>query len=652
MTLPNSRVHRRSWPHWVEAGVWCLCVALALPGGRSLPRAADLEEGKDAVLLEERLDIEIVSETLARVRYSNRTKVLTAKGVDENDVASIFYYPSVTIREFHAAVISPQGKRSEVKKQWFFDGAAFASYELYADTKHRSVSFPGVVPGSTIEYEYVKEIHNLFYLQSYTRFDLQEKIPVRLKVLSVRAPSSLQLRFAAQGSPEYSKEEEDGMITSRWQVRDVPALENEVAMPPDEDVIPHVQIYMSAFNYEDRRIDANDWNGIARWSRDLSRDREVPGNEVTSKARELTAGLTDPLAKARRIYEFVQKNISYVAIELGIGGWQPHHNGDVFRNRYGDCKDKATLLIAMLKAVGVDANPVLILTRDEGLTNRDYPSSNFNHAIAALPQGDGYLFMDPTSENAPFGDLPWSDQGANVLVVKADGSGDLTQTPLFPPERNRIQWLVTATLGPDGDLEGSYTIEAFGQDRTDFAGFVAGTKPSEREDTLARFMARISPGAVLLGQDVIPPEDPQDSLKLAIRFKVPHFLVRAGNMDVLSLHLIRFPFVARIAASSSRRHPIFFENLFRETSEVRLYLPPGKHIKRLPEGGTLEGPGLSASTSYEVKSGGGHDILVVKRSVTFSKREIPAADYAALKHSLAALLEEESRAVTLQTGSS
>ncbi len=650
MTLSRQIVRRVSRPQSFVAAAWLACAALALPSGRSLPRAADIEDGQDAVLLEEHLDIEIVSETLARVHYFNRTKVITAKGVDEHDVASIFYNPTVTIHGFHAAVTSPQGKRSEVKKQQFFDGAAFASFELYADTKHRSVSFPGLTPGSTLEYEYEEEMRNLFYLPG--AFDFQENIPARSKVLTVRAPATFALRFAAQGSLDYTKDEKDGVITHRWQARDVPPLKSEIDMPPENDVVPRVRIYLRSFVYGADKVDATDWNGIARWTRDLSRERQVPTEEVAAKARELTAGLTDPAAKAQRVYEFVQKSISYVAIELGIGGLQPHDNGSVFRNRYGDCKDKATLVIAMLQAVDVHAFPVLIRTRDSGLTDRDYPSSDFNRVIAALPEADGYLLMDPTSENAPFGDLPWRDQGANALVVKEDGSGDMILTPLSPADHNRIQWLVTASVGNDGDLEGSYSIEAFGQDRTEFAGFVAETKPTEREDALARFMARICPGAVLLAHDVIQPKDAQDSLKLIIRFKVPRFIVRAGNLDVLSLHLVRFPYVASMVAPSSRHHPIFFENLSSETSEVRLYLPPGRHIKKLPEGRNLEAPGFAASSSYEVKGDKGRDILVVKRSITFSKREIPVADYAALKQSLSVLLEEESRAVTLQAGSS
>jgi len=636
----------------VLAGAAFICALLSNAAGGPPARAAGIEEGQDAVLLDERYDIEIVSESLARVHYFNTTKVLTPRGVEENRVASVFYNPSVIIRDLSAAVTSPAGKRADVKKQQIFDRAAFESFELYSDSKNRSVVFLGVVPGSTVEHQYELEVRNLFFLQGFLRFDLQDLIPTVHKTFTVRAPASLPLRFTTQGSPEYTREEKDGMVVQRWQVHDVPALKKENDMPPDEDVIPHVQIYLKTYLYGEERVDATDWNGIARWTRDLSREKQVPTEEVSAKARELTAGLDDLKAKAQRVYEFIQKNISYVAVELGVGGIQPHDNGSVLKNRYGDCKDKATLLIAMLRAVGVKAYPVLILTRDGGLTDRDYPSSEFNHVIAALPIDDGYLFMDPTDETMPFGDLPWTDQGANVLVVKEDGSGDMVQTPLLPPERSRINWLVNATLQTNGDLEGSYVIEAYGQDRAEFAAFVAATKPSEREDALARFMARVCPGLMLQGQDVIPPTTPDDPLKMTLRFKVPHFAVRAGTMDIVSPHLVRFPFLAKLSALPSRRHPVFFDRLSRETAEVRLYLPPGRHLKKVPEGRTLDGPGVSASTSYEIASERGRETLVVKRSITFSRREIPPSDYGALRQSLASLLEEESRALTLQPAGS
>ncbi|HEU4401609.1 MAG TPA: DUF3857 domain-containing protein [Candidatus Polarisedimenticolia bacterium] len=629
LTLPALAGHAEDPPGAVPAG--------APPG---------IEAGQDAVLLEENQEIEIVSPTLARVRHLERTKILTPRGAEEYGTASIFYNPSSTIRDLRAAVISPEGKRSEVKKQQIFEGAAFAGFELYSDSKHRSIDFPGAVPGATLEYSYEQEFHNLFYLPCV--FLLQEEIPARLKTLTVRLPSSMSLRFLVRGSPEYDHQETGDVVVHRWRVRDVPALRLEHDMPPSSDILPLVEIFLKEIVWDQHRIDATTWNGIARWEWDLSREKVVPTDEVAQKARDLSAGLTDPMAITRRLYEFVQKEINYVAIELGIGGYEPHQNGAVFKNRYGDCKDKATLLIAMLKAVGLRGFPVSIRTRDEGVKDRDYPTPASNHAIVAVPAEGGYLFMDPTSETTPFGDLPWVDQGANVLVVKDDGTGDLVETPTTPAEKNRIRWSVTASIGPTGDLEGSYLIDAFGQNRSEFAGFVASTKPTEREDTLAHFMARICPGAVLEGQQVTAAVNPDDPLRITIRFRVPRFLVRAGSAEVVSPHLVRFPFLTRIAAYPARLHPVFFDYLSSETSEVRLYLPPGKSLKRIPTARALEAVGLSASTSYEVLTERGREILVVKRTVSVNRREIPVSDYAALRQLLSSISEEEARAVTLQ----
>jgi transglutaminase-like putative cysteine protease len=623
-----------------------MCLLSAGPrAGRAGP-AADIEAGEDAVLLEESLEIEVLTPTTARLERSRRIKVLTAHGAEEFDRVGIGYRPGLSITEVKAAVTSPAGKRVEVKKQQIFDQAAFGSYELYSDSKVRVIAFPGVVPGAVLEYRYRADVRNLFYLPD--GFDFQETVPARLKTLTVRAPESFRLHFSVRGSPEYAREESGGGVTHRWRVRDVPALKRETDMPPDEDVFPRVQIYLKDLGWFEQRIDAAQWNGIARWYWDLARERMVPGEEVSRQARELTAGLSDPREKTRRLYEFVQGKVNYVAIELGIGGFQPHDSAAVLKYRYGDCKDKATLLIAMLQAVDLRGYPVLILTRDAGLTERDYPSAIFNHAIAAVPAPDGYLFMDPTSESTPFGDLPWTDQGANVLVVKADGTGDLVETPLFPPERNRIHWSVTATVGPAGDLEGTYRIDAWGQQRGEFAGFISETRPSERDDALTRFMARICPGAALVGHQATTPSGPDDPLRMSIRIGVPRFLVRAGGTEVLSPHLVRFPYVTRIAAYPTRRHPVFFDYLFSETSEVRLSLPAGQSLKKLPAGRVLEGPGLKSTSSYEIVGEGGRQVLVVKRSLTVSRREIPAAEYGALREFLGAVAEEESRAVTLQ----
>lgn len=619
----------------------------ALVGGNPTPAAEGIEKGQDAVILEENLEIDIRSITDARVRYSNRTQVLTQRGAEEHDVASVFYAPGVTIRDLRGSVTPPSGKRVEVKKQQMFDGAAFASYELYSDSRHRSLRFPGIVPGAIVEHAYELEVRNLFYLPH--RFHLQEGVPARLRTLTVRAPSSFPIRLPViGGSPQHTREEREGVTTHRWQVRDVPTLTRELGMPPENDVVPRILIAPKEILWDTRPIDASHWDGIAGFYWDLARERMVPTPDVAQKAKDLTADIHEPMEKVRRLYEFVQGKVNYVAISLGIGGWQPHANGDVLRLLYGDCKDKATLLIAMLKAVGLNGFPVLILTRDEGLFERDNPSLTFNHAIAAIPMEAGYLFMDPTSEVAPFGDLPWQDQGVPVLVVKEDGRGDLAETPLMPPERNRRHLAITGAVGPTGAFEGTAVIDAWGQRRVNLASLL-DAKAVEREDALEDLMSWLSPGAQMKSHEVTPPKGPADPLRATLRFSVPGFVTRAGSFEVVSPHLARFPGLTGLAAYPARRHPFFFNYLHSDTVETRLTLPVGRTVRKLPAERKLDGPGLTAGTRYELAREGDRSVLIVRRSVSVGRREIPASEYPALRSFLIALAEEEAGAITLQT---
>ena len=452
-------------------------------------RAGEPGDGTDAVLLEESLELEIVSDREAHVRYLNRTQVLTPRGVERYGVASIGYNPSVTLQNLRASVVSPAGTRVEVKKNQISDASSFASFELYSDSKQRDIHFPGVAPGSVLEYRYEEKVSNLFFLPR--EFLLQEEIPARSKTLTVTAPTSIPLQTKViLGAPVHTEEPRGGSVVQSWRVQDVPAFRRESDMPPDEDALPKISISPKRMVWGDVTIDAGDWNGVARWYWQLARGRMDPTDQVSASARQLVAGAQDPDEKARRLYEFLQEKITYVAIELGIGGWQPHENGQVLLHRYGDCKDKATLLIAMLRSIGLDGFPVLIRTRDAGLLRRDFVSPAFNHAIVALPRPDGYLFLDPTSESTPFGDLPWTDQGVPVLVVKADGRGDLVETPLFPPERNRRHRLVTARIIPSGDLEGTYVIDSWGQRRASIADHLGEGRSTEAEaDLLAGLMA-------------------------------------------------------------------------------------------------------------------------------------------------------------------
>jgi hypothetical protein len=627
---------------WVPLAACFLLTPLPSPTAA----AASIEDGADAIILEERMEIEIHSVTNATVRYSKKTKVLTTNGAKRYDSEAVGYSPSVRIRHLGGAVTTPPGKRIKTKKRDVHDGAAFPSFALYAESRYRAISFSGVVPGSIVEFSYEKTMSNLFYLPDF--FDLQSGDPVRLRTLTVQAPSSFPLRLTVRGGdPQYHREENHGVVTHQWSVQNVPAVRLDRGTAPEADLVPRVLISPKQIEWGEVKIDTSTWDGVARFYSDLARDRMVPTVEVERSANILTANTHDPLEKTRLIFEFVQHKVNYVLISLGIGGWQPHNNGDVLEYLYGDCKDKATLMIAMLRAVGLRGWPVLIRTRDQGLIDRDNPFLSFNHAIVAVPSENGYLFMDPTSETEPFGDLPWVDQGVPVLVIKEDGRGDLVETPLFPAERNRRHIAVHGRITPAGALEGEVVIDASGQVRAYYAPLLEA-RAEDREEIFADLMAWLSPGARLESQQVEPPASPDDPLRVTGSLTIPGFVTRAGSIEIVSPHVARFPDLTWATAYSGRDHPFFFEYLFSNTVEARLQLPSGKTLKRVPKNHIIEGAGLKTETNYELLREGGMNILVVRRSLSVTRREIPTEEYDELYDFVAALAEEEARAVTLK----
>ena len=215
---------------------------------------------EDAVILEENVEIEIVSNAEARLRHRSRIQILTPAGAAKFDQIPIPYNPWVSIRELQGAVFSPSGKRVELKKQNIYETGN--SYELYSEDKLRVLRFPGVVPGSTIEYEYEQSLRSLFFLPDW--FSLQESVPVRLKTLTVRAPAAFPIRFTVRGAaPEPSRVETGGTVTHRWEVRDVPALKTENSMPPEIDVLPRIEITPKDMIFGEHRIDSSTWDGIA-----------------------------------------------------------------------------------------------------------------------------------------------------------------------------------------------------------------------------------------------------------------------------------------------------------------------------------------------------------------------------------------------------
>ncbi|MGA7841595.1 MAG: DUF3857 and transglutaminase domain-containing protein, partial [Candidatus Acidiferrales bacterium] len=296
----------------------------------------------------------------------------------------------------------------------------------YTDYKEKHVTVPSLHAGDTIEYEIATRTvtplapGNFWFDYAFVKdaIVLDERLDVNLPANRVHY---FHVAAPLQDVTDYAGDRE----IHHWQHANLarpPASEKaKKASQPPAEVRPDVQF--TTFT---------SWAQVAGWYANLEKGRSDPTPEIRAKTQELIQGRATELEKIAALYDYVAKNIRYVSLSFGLGRYQPHSAADVFKNQYGDCKDKHTLLASMLQAAGIPSDAVLIPFAHD--INLDVPSpAQFDHMITAVPIGDELIWMDSTAEVAPFRLLSPPLRNKSALLVEPDGAGKLIQTPMDPP---------------------------------------------------------------------------------------------------------------------------------------------------------------------------------------------------------------------------
>jgi hypothetical protein len=307
------------------------------------------------------------------------------------------------------------------------------------------------------------------------------------------------------------------------------------------------------------------------------------------------------VAKMRALTDYVQRQIRYAAIEIGIGGYQPHAAGDVFAHQYGDCKDKATLLGAMLHQIGIESYYVLVDT-ERGYVLRDFPSTRFNHAILAVKLPDGVadrsleavvndpkfgrlLFVDPTNEYISLGDLPPYLQDNYGLVIGPDG-GQLFSLPLVSPSTNRLLRTAKFTLTASGSLSGDVKEMRSGGLAADSREDFLENPPSKREKVFEDFLGASLDTFVFRGGSIGNLDDYDQNLMLEYKFDADGYAKSAGDLLILRPRVLGdkgTSLLNLMSRSKPRQYPIEFEEVTSQSDVFDIELPSGYVVDELPK---------------------------------------------------------------------
>ena len=586
---------------------------------------------KAVVLLEE--ESATVTSPGEYVQHRRRAvRILRLDGRDEGFL-SLYLGEKEKVLSLRAWAIDKTGREYEIKEKDFVEVSPYSD-EFFSDIHYRTAKAPAPEPGSVIAIEYEVRRHDW---DNQLDWVLQDGIPVHEATFILQLPSGWEFKNSWAGTPALKPTD---AVANRWQwtKRDLPAIEEEYLRPAFRALSARMTV---AFFPPGQSSNTATWEGIGRWQAGLAAGRRTPTPEITEKVRSLTAGQTTFDGKLRAMAAFVQTDVRYVAIEIGIGGFQAHPAGDVFQHRYGDCKDKATLLGSMLQEAGIRSNDVIIHT-ERGIVDPTVPSTDFNHAILAveLPDatvaknyhsvvtaksGKQYLIFDPTDTYTPVGYLRSDLQDTYALLV-TDSGGEMIHTPLFEPETNLVSRTGHFVLAADGTLTGEILESRNGNPAAYGRSSLRHANEKERTAHFERELGSSLKGFTLQSIGIQQLDEIQKDLLVNLKFTAPAYAQIRGP-----LMLVR----PRVMGENSfeidhrkpRKYPVAFEGTLKETDVYEIELPQGYTVDEVPETPKVD----AGFASYESKIEIAGTKLRYSRQYTRKDLQIPAERMADLR---------------------
>jgi transglutaminase superfamily protein/uncharacterized protein DUF3857 len=635
--LLAPHLHAESWPDWAERA------------SKTAPPAA----GKAGA-------VELLRETTIRFdgsgRYTStdRRVILIRRREGREDAEPYVYYSTDggKVKSLRAWVRSGSGKLTRVDDDRAIDQSG-ETFQLYTEVRFRQLALPeGADAGSIVAWEGIVESRDAV---PQFMLHLQSRIPVARSLVLLESPPDWTARATIWNHAAVEPKREGRAML--WEFTDLPGIEEEPLGIPPEARAAQIGISLVASEASASAASLTTWQDVSRWMAGLADPQAGVTPEVESKARSLTVGIATPGEKIRAIARYVQA-VNYISVEMGLaggGGYRPHAASEVLAKHYGDCKDKANLMRALLRAVGVESNLVLISATSPDDVREEWPSPfQFNHCVlgvrlrdgpesclAQVPGTEPIAVFDPTDPSTPWGSLPEPEQGALALLVAPSG-GALFRTSEDGPEKNHVERAVQAEVANDGTLTGLVRERSSGTSGSDSRTGLRDMAAADFRKSVADDISGGQGGVTVTSLETH--EDSSGTFGIEAAFEAPRFARTIGGF--LSLR----PVVAaplRIGATwpENRTSPLRL-GLYSMHETGRVRLPEGSAVDEVPAPVVLETP----FASYRLECRSEKGALTFERSFAIRARNIPVADYAAARRFFEQIRAAEATQVLLTRG--
>ena len=608
---------------------------------------AAIDRDAEAVVLHDEEHVTVQSDGRVIRKRTYAVRVLTKGGARAATMSEVYRTGSGEVRNLKAWLLG-DGTVSELGKNQTVD-AALADNDVYNEVRVRAISAtdeatPGMVFGGESE-----KVESTVFAQ--IEWWLQSRWPVREVRRTLTLPQGWQARTVTLNRAPLTAVVEKN--THTWTIRELSAPIEEPAGPPDSSMIPRLAVTYFGTPRSDAAFDS--WESVGRWLAALQDPQAQTSPALSTRARELTTSAGTDLERIRAIGAYVQQ-VQYISIQTGLGrggGYKPHAAAEVLEKNYGDCKDKANLMRALLAALNIPSFLVSAYAGDPGYVREEWPSpQQFNHAIIAVPVASGtalpavatdgdLLFFDPTDRFTPLGQLPLTLQDSLALVVSPSGSRlrRLPSTTAGAHTRNRT---IVGTLGPDGllsmDVRSSMSGHIATRERA-LHGSLPNNGYARRMEAEVRL--RLTGAATTLG----PVTDDAERNRFDVPARVQARPFAGGLQGGLLFLPVPVPLTDALPIlRPGLRLTAVVLNPRDEQDRFELALPAGVTVDELPSPQTLETP----FGRFDVRWTAEGQRLVRVLSLRVNRSLVPPADYASVRTFVDRFLDAEKQPAVLR----
>ena len=581
---------------------------------------APLLEKANSVVRFENSIIDIKSQDEMMYSYETAITILNKQADYLADI-TVPYDKRAAIKSLKAYIYNANGiEVKKVKSNEFKDYSAQDGISLFNDGRmmhydHIPTSYP-----YTIYYSFEIRTSNTAFIPGWILNNSYNQ-SIETSHSEIKYPEGITLKKSEKNFDGFDvkKTENTGYVS--YDVAQVKALERETYAPYLSEILPYVKFGINKFNLEGVRGEAENWQEFGKWyyTNLIDDTLELPASSKNSII-ELTKGITDPIEKAKIVYDFVQSKVRYISVQVGIGGFKPMQAADVDKLSYGDCKALTNYTSALLKAVGVESYHTLIYGSDKKNLDSDIASPQGNHMILYIPNQKEGIWLECTSQKMPFGEIGSFTDDRDALIITPNG-GEIKHTKVYEADESLQLTTGTFEISNDGIISAALKIASQGTQYDDNLHRNDGKSPNELDVLFKNYLSNIN--NIKFSKVEIKNDRAKATFMEELAFTATNYGTKAGNQLLVPVNA--FNNTTSIPKSiTNRKLPFEFERGYSDVDEVVISIPPTSTIEFIPKKEVLTTK--FGSYSFEIEKINATN-LKFKRKLSIHKGMYPKEDY-------------------------